>query len=95
MNEQAQELLELMLQTDQEFHQLAVKHHELEGRFHQLAEKPYLSEPEQFEKSELEEAQAAAQGPDGRHLSQPAPAPKPRVSNVRPVVTAAWVGTGE
>ena len=53
MNEQAQDLRELMLQTDQEFHQLAVKHHELKGRLHQLAEKPYLSECEQFEEVNL------------------------------------------
>ena len=53
MNEQSQNLRELMLQTDEEFHQLAAKHHELEGRLHQLAEKPYLSEPEQLEKVNL------------------------------------------
>ena len=52
MNEQ-QDLKELLLQTDEEFHQLAVKHHELEGRLHQLAEKPYLSEPEQLENVNL------------------------------------------
>ena len=46
MNEQ---LRELLLRTDTEFHQLADKHHELEGRLHELTEKHYLSEPEQLE----------------------------------------------
>ena len=33
MNEQ-QDLKELLLQTDEEFHQLAAKHHELDDRLH-------------------------------------------------------------
>jgi uncharacterized protein YdcH (DUF465 family) len=49
MNEQSRDLRERLLQTDEEFHQLAAKHHELEGRLHELTEKHYLSEPEQFE----------------------------------------------
>ena len=49
MNAQSQPLKELLLQTDEEFHELAVKHHELEDRLHELASKPYLSEPEQLE----------------------------------------------
>jgi uncharacterized protein YdcH (DUF465 family) len=49
MNEQSQDLKALLLQTDEEFHQLAAKHHELEDRLHQLTAKPYLSEPEQVE----------------------------------------------
>lgn len=53
MNEQAQDLKELLLQTDEEFHQLAAKHHELEDRLHQLTAKPYLSEPEQVEEVNL------------------------------------------
>ena len=53
MNEQSQGLKELLLQTDEEFHQLAVKHHELEDRLHQLTAKHYLSEPEQFEQVTL------------------------------------------
>jgi uncharacterized protein YdcH (DUF465 family) len=53
MNAQSQELKELLLQTDEEFHQLAAKHHELEDRLHQLISRPYLSEPEQVEEVTL------------------------------------------
>ena len=53
MNEQSQDLKELLLQTDEEFHQLAAKHHELEGRLQQLTTKHYLSEPEQREEVNL------------------------------------------
>ena len=53
MNEQSQDLKELLLQTDEEFHHLAVKHHELEDRLQQLTTKHYLSEPEQVEEVNL------------------------------------------
>ncbi len=53
MNAQGQDLKELLLQTDEEFHQLAAKHHELEGRLHELTAKHYLSEPEQVEEVTL------------------------------------------
>ena len=53
MNEQSQNLKELLLRTDEEFHQLAAKHHELEDRLHELTEKHYLSEPEQLEEITL------------------------------------------
>ena len=53
MNGQSQDSKEVLLQTDEEFHQLAVKHHELEDRLHELAAKPYLSEPEQLEEVTL------------------------------------------
>ena len=42
-----------LLQTDEEFHSLAVKHHELEDRLHELTAKHYLSEPEQVEEVTL------------------------------------------
>ena len=42
-------LKELLMQTDEEFHELAAKHHQLEDRLDQLTRKPYLSEPEQLE----------------------------------------------
>ncbi|MBI3491063.1 MAG: hypothetical protein HY047_04630, partial [Acidobacteria bacterium] len=45
MNAQTQDLKALLLQTDEEYQNLAVKHHELEDRLHQLTAKPYLSEP--------------------------------------------------
>src|SRR5919198_451667 len=53
MNAQSQDLKEQLLQTDEEFHQLAVKHHELEDRLHELTSKQYLSEPEQVEEINL------------------------------------------
>lgn len=53
MNEQSQDQKELLLQTDEVYHALAAQHHELEGRLHELTEKPYLSEPEQLEEITL------------------------------------------
>jgi uncharacterized protein YdcH (DUF465 family) len=53
MHEQSQNLKELLLQTDEEFHHLAAKHHELEDRLHQLTAKQYLSGPEQLEEVNL------------------------------------------
>jgi uncharacterized protein YdcH (DUF465 family) len=53
MNEPSQDLKELLLQTDEEFNQLAARHHELEDRLHELTSKPYLSEPEQLEQVNL------------------------------------------
>ena len=53
MNEPSQDLKELLLKTDEEFHQLAAKHQELEGRVNELTAKPYLSEPEQLEEVTL------------------------------------------
>jgi uncharacterized protein YdcH (DUF465 family) len=53
MNGQSQDLKEQLLQTDEEFHNLFAKHHELEGRLHELTTKPYLSEPEQVEEVTL------------------------------------------
>jgi uncharacterized protein len=42
-----------LLQTDDEFRQLATQHHELDQRLHTLASKPYLSQPEQLEETTL------------------------------------------
>jgi uncharacterized protein YdcH (DUF465 family) len=53
MNEQSQDLRELLLQTDEEFNQLAAKHRDLEDRLHQLTHKAYLSQPEQLEEVTL------------------------------------------
>jgi len=53
MNGQSQNLKELLLQTDEEFHALAAKHHALEDRLHELTAKHYLSEPEQIEEVTL------------------------------------------
>ena len=53
MSTQAPDLKEVLLRTDEEFQQLAVKHHELEDRLHRLTSKHYLSEPEQLEEVNL------------------------------------------
>ncbi len=53
MNAQPQDLKAELLRTDEEFHKLAVKHHELEDRLHELIAKHYLSEPEQLEEATL------------------------------------------
>ncbi len=53
MSTQAPDLKEVLLRTDEEFHQLAVKHHELEDRLHELTSKQYLSEPELLEEVNL------------------------------------------
>ena len=53
MNGQSQDLKEQLLKSDEEFHALAVKHHELEDRLHELTGKSYLSEPEQLEEVTL------------------------------------------
>lgn len=53
MNAQSQVLKAQLLQTDEEFQQLAVRHHELEDRLHQLTAKHYLSAPEQVEEINL------------------------------------------
>ena len=53
MNAQSQDLKAQLIQTDEEFHELAVKHHELEDRLHELTSKQYLSQPEQVEETNL------------------------------------------
>ena len=53
MNGQSQDLKELLLQTDEEFNQLAARHHQLEDRLHELTSKHYLSQPEQIEEVNL------------------------------------------
>ncbi len=53
MSTQAPDLKEVLLRTDGEYHDLAVKHHELEDRLHELTAKHYLTEPEQIEEINL------------------------------------------
>jgi uncharacterized protein YdcH (DUF465 family) len=47
------DLKDQLLQTDEEFHNLFAKHHELEDRLSQLTSKTYLSAPEQVEEATL------------------------------------------
>ena len=42
-----------LLQTDEEFRALSERHHELETRLHQLAERSHLDDNEQLEESTL------------------------------------------
>jgi uncharacterized protein YdcH (DUF465 family) len=87
MNEQSQDLKELLLQTDEEFHQLAAKHHELDDRLHELTAKPYLSQPEQLEEVNLKKRKLQLKDRmedilrrhrQGEVTSPPSAAPQPR-----------------
>lgn len=49
----SQDLRNILLQTDEEFRQLAARHHELEERLQDLSAKSYLSQPEQVEQATL------------------------------------------
>ena len=53
MTGNAQDQRSMLLQTDDEFRELAAKHHELEDRLTELSHKPYLSEPEQVEQATI------------------------------------------
>jgi len=48
-----EELKRELLQRDEEFRQLATKHHDLDERLHNYADRPYLTEPEQVEEVTL------------------------------------------
>jgi len=50
---EAQDLKHLLLDTNEEYRQLATKHHELDDRLHELTSKHYLSNSEQFEEVTL------------------------------------------
>ena len=49
----AQDLKHLLIQTNQEFRELASKHHSLDDRLHELEAKQFLSDAEQFEEVSL------------------------------------------
>ena len=49
----AEDLKTLLIETNDEFRQLASKHHSLDDRLHELEAKPYLSDAEQFEEVSL------------------------------------------
>ena len=50
---EAQDLKHLLLETNEEYRQLATKHHELDDRLHELSSKHYLSDTEQLEEVTL------------------------------------------
>lgn len=49
----AEDLKHLLIETNQEFRELASKHHSLDNRLHELESKQYLSDAEQFEEISL------------------------------------------
>jgi len=49
----AEDLKHLLIETNEEFRQLASKHHSLDDRLHELESKHYLSDAEQFEEVKL------------------------------------------
>ena len=49
----AEDLKHLLIETNQEFRELASKHHSLDSRLHELEAKHYLSDAEQFEEVSL------------------------------------------
>ena len=50
---ETQDLKHLLLETNDEYRQLAAKHHELHDRLQELTSKHYLSDDEQFEEIRL------------------------------------------
>ena len=50
---EAQDLKHLLLETNDEYRQLAAKHHELDDRLHELTSKHYLTDHEQLEEVTL------------------------------------------
>ena len=56
---EAQEVKNLLLQSDETYRQLASRHQELDTRLHELSEKHYLSTNEQFEEVTLKKRKLA------------------------------------
>jgi uncharacterized protein YdcH (DUF465 family) len=56
---EAQEVKNVLLQSDETYRQLATRHHELDTRLHELSEKHYLSTSEQFEEVTLKKRKLA------------------------------------
>jgi uncharacterized protein YdcH (DUF465 family) len=56
---EAQEVKNLLLQQDDQYRALAEQHHQLDDRLHQLTERHYLSDSEQFEEATLKKRKLA------------------------------------
>lgn len=56
---EAQEVKNLLLQQDDQYRQLVEQHHQLDHRLHQLTDKHYLSDSEQFEEVTLKKRKLA------------------------------------
>ncbi len=48
-----EELKRQLLQSDEEYRQLATQHHDLDDKIHDLTARHYLSEPEQIAEAQL------------------------------------------
>ncbi len=48
-----EELKRQLLQSDEEYRQLATRHHDLDEQIHNLTDRPYLTQPEQLEEVRL------------------------------------------
>jgi uncharacterized protein YdcH (DUF465 family) len=53
MQNDFEEVKRKLLQSDEEFRQLATRHHDLDERLHNYAERHYLTNPEQIEEVTL------------------------------------------
>jgi uncharacterized protein YdcH (DUF465 family) len=56
---EAQEVKELLLRSDDNYRQLANRHHELDTRLHELSERHYLTASEQIEEVTLKKRKLA------------------------------------
>jgi uncharacterized protein YdcH (DUF465 family) len=56
---EAQEVKNLLLRDNDQYRQLAERHHELDDRLHELTEKHFLSDTEQFEEVTLKKRKLA------------------------------------
>jgi uncharacterized protein YdcH (DUF465 family) len=56
---EAQEVKNLLLQSHEQYRQLARKHQELDTRLHELSDKHYLSASEQIEETTLKKRKLA------------------------------------
>jgi uncharacterized protein YdcH (DUF465 family) len=56
---EAQEVKNLLLRESDQYRQLAERHHQLEGRLHELTDKHYLSTSEQFEEVTIKKRKLA------------------------------------
>ena len=48
-----EELKRQLLQSDEQYRQLATRHHDLDEKIHNLTDRPYLTQPEQLEEVRL------------------------------------------
>jgi uncharacterized protein YdcH (DUF465 family) len=56
---EAQDAKNLLLKSNEHFRELAERHHQLDDRLHELTEKHYLSDTEQFEEVTLKKRKLA------------------------------------